>query len=102
LQGVQLGLPAHGHPFTDVPGRVEAIKQHHQERMELLRDAGLALGPATVPALSHEVFPKRHWGTMAESETFAHLEHLVHAGEAERCEENDMLVYRMAPKRAAS
>ena len=26
--------------------------------------------------LSHEVFPKRHWGVMAESETFAHLEHL--------------------------
>jgi hypothetical protein len=34
---------------------------------------------------------------MAESETFAHLEHLVHAGEAERWEENGMLVYRMAP-----
>ena len=48
--------------------------------MELLRDAGLALGPATVPELSHEVFPKRHWGTMAESETFAHLEHMVNVG----------------------
>jgi len=97
LDGVTLGLPAHGHPFHDVPGRVAAIKQHHAERMELLRDAGLALGPATVVALSHEVFPKRHWGTMAESETFAHLEHLVHAGEAERWEESGMLVYRMAP-----
>jgi len=98
LPDVKLGLPAHGHPFDDVPGRVEAIKEHHAERMELLRDAGLALGPATVPALSHEVFPKRHWGTMAESETFAHLEHLVHAHEAERWEENGMLMYRMAPK----
>jgi len=97
LPGVKLGLPAHGHPFTDVPARVEAIKEHHAERMELLRDAGLALGPATVTALSHEVFPKRHWGTMAESETFAHLEHLVHAGEAESWEERGMLVYRMAP-----
>ena len=36
LDGVQLGLPAHGHPFDDVPGRVEAIKEHHDERMELL------------------------------------------------------------------
>jgi len=97
LPDVQLGLPAHGHPFNDVPGRVNAIKEHHAERMELLRDAGLSIGPATVPALSHEVFPKRHWGTMAESETFAHLEHLVHAGEAERWEEDGMLVYRMAP-----
>ena len=77
LNGVQIGLPAHGHPFNDVPGRVEAIKEHHAERMELLRRAGLALGPATVVDLSHEVFPKRHWGTMAESETFAHLEHLA-------------------------
>jgi hypothetical protein len=34
---------------------------------------------------------------MAESETFAHLEHLVHAGDGERWEENDMLVYRIAP-----
>jgi glyoxylase-like metal-dependent hydrolase (beta-lactamase superfamily II) len=102
LQGVTLGLPAHGHPFPDVAGRVEAIKEHHAERMELLRDAGLALGPATVVDLSHEVFPKRHWGTMAESETFAHLEHLVHADDAERWEENGMLVYRMAPKSEAS
>jgi glyoxylase-like metal-dependent hydrolase (beta-lactamase superfamily II) len=102
LHGVTLGLPAHGHPFPDVAGRVEAIKEHHAERMELLRDAGRALGPATVVDLSHEVFPKRHWGTMAESETFAHLEHLVHADEAERWEENGMLVYRMAPKSEAS
>ena len=45
LDGVKLGLPAHGHPFDDVPGRVDAIKDHHDERMEKLRDASLALGP---------------------------------------------------------
>ncbi|MGQ0826581.1 MAG: MBL fold metallo-hydrolase [Actinomycetota bacterium] len=95
LDGVQIGLPAHGHPFTDVPGRVEAIKTHHQERMEMLRDASLGLGAATVQQLSREVFPKRHWGVMAESETFAHLEHLVHAGNAERWEDNGMLMYRV-------
>ena len=33
LDGVKLGLPAHGHPFDDVPGRVAAIKEHHEERM---------------------------------------------------------------------
>jgi glyoxylase-like metal-dependent hydrolase (beta-lactamase superfamily II) len=97
LDGVKLGLPAHGHPFADVPGRVTAIKEHHAERMEQLREAGLAIGPATVVDLSHEVFPKRHWGTMAESETFAHLEHLEHAGLAERWEQDGMLYYRMAP-----
>jgi len=98
LPDVQLGLPAHGHPFADVPGRVDAIKRHHAERMEMLRDASLALGPATVVQLSHEVFPKRHWGVMAESETFAHLEHLVHADEAERWTDGGQLVYRLAPR----
>ena len=54
---------------------------------------GLALGPATVVALSHELFPKRHWGTMAESETFAHLEHLRVKGEAEQREVGGALEY---------
>jgi glyoxylase-like metal-dependent hydrolase (beta-lactamase superfamily II) len=94
LDGVNLGLPAHGHPFVDVPGRVEAIKEHHAERMEQLRDASLALGPASVQQLSHEVFPERHWGVMAESETFAHLEHMVNTGEAERWDEDGLLMYR--------
>lgn len=84
LEGVELALPAHGHPFTDLPGRVEAIKRHHEERMELLADASRALGAASVDELAREVFPRKHWGIMAESETFAHLEHMVHAGRAER------------------
>ena len=45
LDGVRLGLPAHGHPFPDVPGRVAAIKEHHEERMELLRQASLGSAP---------------------------------------------------------
>jgi glyoxylase-like metal-dependent hydrolase (beta-lactamase superfamily II) len=101
LEGVKKGLPAHGHPFDDVPGRVKAIKEHHQERMELLASASVALGPATVESLSHEVFPERHWGVMAESETFAHLEHMVHGGRAERWEEQGKLVYRVAPVSSA-
>lgn len=101
LDGVKLGLPAHGHPFEDVPGRVEAIRHHHAERMELLREASLSLGAATVQQLSREVFPKRHWGVMAESETFAHLEHMVHAGLAERWEEGETLRYRVSPSSTA-
>ncbi len=97
LDGVRLGLPAHGHPFDDVPGRVDAIKEHHHERMEHLRDVSIALGPATVEQLCHEIFPKRHWGVMAESETFAHLEHLVLGGQAERWREGSRLLYRVAP-----
>jgi glyoxylase-like metal-dependent hydrolase (beta-lactamase superfamily II) len=94
LPDVQRGLPAHGHPFDDVPGRVTAIKDHHDERMEKLREASLAIGAADVVELSHQVFPERHWGVMAESETFAHLEHLRRSGAAERWEEQGVLYYR--------
>jgi glyoxylase-like metal-dependent hydrolase (beta-lactamase superfamily II) len=94
LDGVTLGLPAHGHPFDDVPGRVDAIKRHHEERMNLLLDASGQIGPATVTELAHEIFPRKHWGVMAESETFAHLEHMVLAGSAERWREHDRLLYR--------
>jgi glyoxylase-like metal-dependent hydrolase (beta-lactamase superfamily II) len=97
LPGVRLGLPAHGHPFEDVAGRVEAIKRHHHERMDLLARASVALGPASVQQLSREIFPRKHWGVMAESETFAHLEHLVLAGRAERRHEHGRLVYTVAP-----
>jgi len=98
LDDVRLGLPAHGHPFADVPGRVEAIKEHHFERMEKLREASIAVGPADVVELSHQVFPERHWGVMAESETFAHLEHLRRSGGAERWDDDGVLMYRAAPR----
>ncbi|MCZ6598068.1 MAG: MBL fold metallo-hydrolase [Planctomycetota bacterium] len=77
-------LPAHGHPFSDLKERAEAIKRHHDERLEKVKGIGRALGPSTVEAFSQKLFHPRSWGSMAESETFAHLEHLLHAGKAER------------------
>ena len=65
--------------------------------MELLRSVSAALGPATVQQLSREIFPPKHWGVMAESETFAHLEHMVRAGDAERRRKGDTLLYDVAP-----
>ena len=41
------------------------------------------LGPATVEAFSQQLFKPRSWGSMAESETYAHLEHLRLEGKAE-------------------
>ena len=101
LDGVKLGLPAHGHPFDDVPGRVDAIKEHHAERMLFIRRASSSIGPATVQEISHEIFPKKHWGVMAESETFAHLEHIVLAGDAERWEAADGRLTYLAATPAA-
>ena len=65
--------------------------------MQLLLEASRQLGPATVQELSHEIFPRKHWGVMAESETFAHLEHMVLEGTAERSPREDgRLLYRAA------
>ena len=83
LPGVRLVLPAHGTPFTDLYGRVDAIHGHHAERLDRLRQAAASTdGPATVNDMMRHLFSERAWGSMAESETYAHLEHLRLAGEA--------------------
>jgi glyoxylase-like metal-dependent hydrolase (beta-lactamase superfamily II) len=95
LDGVSLVLPAHGHPFDDVVSRVKAIRRHHEERLERLRVAAGTLGEATVEQLSQRLFKPRSWGSMAESETYAHLEHLRLSGEAERRDREGSLVYSL-------
>ena len=84
LPDVQQALPAHGHPFGDLAARCAAIKRHHDERLEKVREISRELGPATVQAFSRHLFKQRSWGPMAESETFAHLEHLRILGGAEQ------------------
>ncbi len=82
LEGVTTVLPAHGHPFDDVAHRCSHIKIHHDERLQVLRDAAEGLGDAPVEEWMKVLFRERSWGGMAASETFAHLEHLRVAGEA--------------------
>jgi glyoxylase-like metal-dependent hydrolase (beta-lactamase superfamily II) len=96
FEGVTTVLPAHGQPFSDLPGRVEAIKQHHAERLDHLRDLSRGRGWATVNELMKDLFRERSWGHMAESETFAHLEHLRLLGDADRREEAGYLRYFVA------
>ena len=94
IQGVKRVLPAHGQPFNDLKARTEAIKRHHHERLEQVKAICRDLGPATVEAISQRLFRQRSWGPMAESETYAHLEHLRHAGEADHHRDHDgRLVY---------
>jgi len=92
---VQQCLPAHGHPFADLPARIEAIKRHHRERLETLTAIARGFGkPATVKDYSRALFSQRAWGIMAESETYAHLEHLRLLGLAEsRRDEAGLLLY---------
>jgi glyoxylase-like metal-dependent hydrolase (beta-lactamase superfamily II) len=97
LDGVRLALPAHGHPFTDLAGRAAAIRTHHEERLGTLRTAFEELGrPATVEELSQRLFRPRSWGPMAESETYAHLEHLRHIGDAVAHHDDGLLRYEPA------
>jgi glyoxylase-like metal-dependent hydrolase (beta-lactamase superfamily II) len=98
VANVSIVLPAHGHPFHDLPGRCEAIKTHHEERLARLRDISQDVGPASVIELSHHLFRQEVWGGMAESETFAHLEHLRLLGLAERHGAGKTLQYALAPR----
>ncbi len=85
ISGVGQVLPAHGHPFDDLGGRTEAIKRHHHERLEKVKEISREYGrPATTREFSEHLFAPRNWGSMADSETYAHLEHLRLLGEAER------------------
>ena len=95
LDGVTLALPAHGHPFADLRGRAHAIRDHHEERLETLREAARELGDATVEAYSQKLFRPRSWGQMAESETYAHLEHLRETGEVISRDERGTLHYTL-------
>jgi glyoxylase-like metal-dependent hydrolase (beta-lactamase superfamily II) len=90
IQGISQVLPAHGHPFDDLAARTRAIKRHHVERLARVREISREIGvPASVQAFSQRLFHPRSWGAMAESETYAHLEHLRIAGDAERRAERD-------------
>jgi hypothetical protein len=88
-------LPAHGQPFEDLPGRADEIKRHHFERLDLLLEVCGASGWANVVDLSHELFAPRSWGSMAEAETFAHLEHLRTRGAVQRREDAGVLLYHV-------
>jgi glyoxylase-like metal-dependent hydrolase (beta-lactamase superfamily II) len=90
-------LPAHGHPFHDLAGRADDIARHHDERLDILRNVGrneLHLG--TVAEFMRYLFKERAWGDMAESETFAHLEHLRLLGEATVTEVDGLLAYAIS------
>jgi glyoxylase-like metal-dependent hydrolase (beta-lactamase superfamily II) len=84
IAGVKQVLPAHGRPFADLKARTEEIKRHHDERLEKVKKISRDIGPATVEAFTKRLFRPRSWGAMADSETYAHLEHLRIMGQASR------------------
>jgi glyoxylase-like metal-dependent hydrolase (beta-lactamase superfamily II) len=98
IEGVTTVLPAHGLPFADLPTRVDEIIEHHHERLALLLGIADDLGDADVRGYSHRLFRERSWGPMAESETYAHLEHLRIAGKVDaRRDDEGRLRYAATP-----
>jgi len=94
---VKVVLPAHGLEFFDLSGRSTEIAEHHDERLATLVEAAVhaADNEMSVPEYSKHLFKPRSWGPMADSETYAHLEHLRQTGKATIREVNGELLYRM-------
>ncbi len=93
-EGVSVALPAHGKPFTDLRGRSEHIIEHHGDRLQIIRDAAERVPDGTVNDYMRVLFRERSWGEMAESETYAHLEHLRELGEFARWTDDGLAHYR--------
>lgn len=95
FSGVTAVLPAHGLTFSDLSGRANAISRHHEDRLDELRQAGEKVGAGTVEDYMKQLFKERSWGPMAESETYAHLQHLRLRNQAETKNDGPQLRYTM-------
>ncbi len=93
---VKIALPAHGHPFEDLPGRAQEIIEHHEQRLDVIRKSAKELGQGTVEEYMERLFKPRSWGTMAESETYAHLLHLLEQGEVIKGEKEGLATFQLA------
>ena len=93
VEDVSIALPAHGHPFADLGGRAEHIIEHHEDRLDIIREALHDLPNGTVNDFMRVLFRERSWGEMAESETYAHLEHLRELDELSRHAEDGFARY---------
>lgn len=91
---VKVSLPAHGTPFTNTAERVRQIKDHHAERLQKIRDISVEYDrPATVNEFARHLFSPRAQGSMADSEAYAHLEHLRILGEFEQRDSDGVFEY---------
>ena len=94
ISGVRRCLPAHGHPFDDLPAGSTRSNAITTNASRSSRPSASASAKRTVRDFSQQLFQQRNWGMMAESETFAHLEHLRLRGQAEcHAREDGWLVY---------
>lgn len=94
-----LVLPAHGLPYTGLHARIEELLEHHDERLQELRELLTGRRCTAMQALP-TLFPKElKPGSVpfAFGETLAHLNRLWYSGDAERITgDDDRYYYRLA------
>lgn len=88
---VKLVLPGHGAPFSDLPGRVDTLLEHHEQRLQEILDKLSDEGRTAYDVASHLPWRRSEQGWQilktfdrlgALGETLAHLEYLVNQGQA--------------------
>ena len=81
VDGVRLALGGHEAPMTDVYGRIQTIKESHQERLGKILD--ICRRPRTTAEISRELFGpvESYHVLLALEETGAHVEYLYQRGE---------------------
>lgn len=89
--------PGHRDPFRHLGERVEAIKVHHEERLEQMLEQ--VKQPLSVYALCQAIFGVQlstHQLRFALAETLAHMIYLHQSGKAVLLDENEVLRYQRA------
>lgn len=91
-------FPAHRNEPENTSRRAEELIEHHKQRLEVMQGAMRSLGaPATAHQVAYSIpwhkgrmakdlTPQQKW--FARSETMAHLQHLLHLGQAD-CQEDE-------------
>ena len=97
LPGDTLVLPSHGLPFHGLHERIAQLQQHHQQRLQMVRDA--CLTDTTAAKIMSVLFNREldaHQAFFAMGETLAHLNYLMHTGQLLREMKNSIIYYRKA------
>lgn len=81
LKGISLGLGGHEEPISDLPARIAAIRQSHQERLQKTLDS--CRQPNSIAGISRQLFGNVHsyHVLLALEEAGAHVEYLYQRGE---------------------
>lgn len=81
LDGVRLALGGHEEPMADLPGRVQEIRELHDQRLNRVLE--ICTEPKSIAQISQELFGpvSSYHVLLALEETGAHLEYLYQRGE---------------------